>query len=221
MTTPKCINPKGAKYCIDENCPARGPDGRHIVVVKENDDLKSDYLKKFSSKGGVTGQYNNKKPLPKPTGVQTFTPVPSHETDSTLFDINDEWFSGNVSFYIKAVGAEAVFYADPEEESTIVCKIDGGRKRDIHIVAKGNMRVKYGTHTIRSSKQLQSIGVNSDTKLQRAVAKGLIEVLSQPKFEAVEIRYMGRKDESRKAIMPSSNNLAELIFKTIKYLNEN
>lgn len=221
MSVPKCVNPKGAQYCIDENCPARGADGRHVVAVSSSEDLNTDYKEKFSYRNPTVAKYGNtKKPLPTPTGTQKLEPIGQHPTDTTLFDINDEWFGGSINFYVKAAGLNPVFYVEPDAESTIVARVEGGRKRDVYIVAKGNMRVKYGNHVIRSSKQLISIGVNSDSKLNRAVSKNLIEVLQVPKFEAVDIRYLGRKDESRTPILPANQSFSELLFAVVKHLND-
>ena len=208
---PKCINPNGAKYCVDPNCPARDSDGNHLVATAKTDD--------FNVAGKpLPSPIKHKKPIPQTT-YNYNKQVKPHETDTTLFDINEEWMGATINFYIKAAGAESVFYCNPSEESIIVARIESKGKRDIYIIAKGNMRIKYNNHIIRSSQQLISIGITSDARFQKAVEKNIIEILQTPKFEAVDIRYLGRKDETRTLILPSSINIGSLIFDVVKYLN--
>jgi hypothetical protein len=211
-TLPKCSNPRGAKYCADPDCPARDKLGNHIVVASLGNDLD----KSFSL---------NKKPAPKPkpeTPTPQYVPptMKPHETDVQLFDDNSEWVGSEIFFYNDAVGANPVFYCEPNEEYTVVAKLSWERKKDIYIISRGAMRVQYGTHVIRSSKQLISIGVNSDLKLAKAVNKNLLTILQEPKFEAVHIRYMGRKDETRTPVLPLTSDLSALIFSSIKYMQQ-
>lgn len=209
---PKCSDPKGPLYCNDPECPARDETGRHIVTVK-NPDLGK----------GLADRLNKNKPT-LTASIPKITPTPAAQlaaptVQEPLFEIDAEWTDAVVNFYYEAKGAEPAFYADQGQE-VIVAKIQGGRKRDIYIVAKGNLRIVYGKHIIRTTHRLVSIGIDSDKKLQRAIAKDLIQVTSQPKFEAVEIRYLGRKDETRTPIGITNPNLASVIFDIIKYVNE-
>lgn len=208
---PKCSSPKGPMFCTDKSCPALGKDGRHIVVVPKQD------LEK-----GIKERLEQKRSSPPVTNVKSYATTNSLKNKSNelaLFDLTSEWMKASVNFYVKAKGAEAAFYAEPGVEQ-IVAKIEDSRKRDIYIVLKGNLRVEYGKHIIRSGSKLIQIGITNDAKLQRAISKGLIEITQSPKFEAVEIRYMGRKDESRTPIGAASTNLATVIFDTIKYIND-
>lgn len=214
MAIPKCINPRGPLYCNDPACPALDETGRHIVTVASTN----------LSKG--LQERLNKKPLPpakpktKTTQKTTQKTAPQAVTSpEPLFDMDAEWVDSRVNFRYDANGAEPAFYAE-QGNDVIVAKINGGKKRDVYIIAKGALRVIYGTHTIRTTAKLISIGIDSDRKLQRALDKELIKVASQPKFEAVEIRYMGRRDETRTPIGVNSSNLATVIFETIKYLND-
>lgn len=206
---PKCSSPKGPLYCNDAECPARDKTGRHIVQVKTKD-LSEGLQERLAGKKPTT----NVKPAPLRQSEDRKV-----ETQQPLFDIDAEWTSATVNFYYEAKGAEPAFYAEQGQEP-IVAKIENGRKRDIYIVSKGNLRIEYGKHIIRSTTKLISIGVDSDKKLHRALARGLIMITNQPKFEAVEIRYLGRKDETRTPIGISSPNLASVIFESIKYLND-
>ena len=214
MPVPKCVNPNGARYCVDPKCPARDSEGRHLVPTSLSDDLTN-----ISTKGLPSATIKAKKPIPNPNKPFSLEQPKPHETDTPLFDLNEEWMGVTINFYIKAAGAEPVFYASPQEESTIVARIESTGKRDIYIIAKGNLRIKYNNHIIRSSQQLISIGITNDARFQKAVAKNIIEVLQTPKFEAVDIRYLGRKDETRTPILPTASNLASLIFDVVKYLN--
>lgn len=216
MPTPaKCVNPRGARYCADPNCPARDENGNHIVATSLGNDL-TDGLKLNKPAPTVP-----QKPYTPPKQTQLpLTPVKPHETDVPLFDDDSEWVEANISFYVDAVGVNPLFYCDPKEDYTIVAKISYERKKDIYIICKGNMRVQYGTHIIRSSKQLKSIGINTDMKLRKAVEKNLITVLQEPKFEAVHIRYLGRKDETRTTVSPASPYLHELIFTSVKNIQQ-
>lgn len=213
-TLPKCLNPRGAKYCADPDCPARDKLGNHIVVASIGNDLD----KSFS--------LNKKNPPPPKPKLQTPNPqyVPQtmkpHETDVQLFDDNNEWVGAEIFFYNDAVGVHPVFYCEPNEQYTVVSKLSWERKKDVYIISRGSMRVQYGTHIVRSSKQLISIGINSDLKLEKAVSKNLITILQEPKFEAVHIRYMGRKDETRTPVLALTSNLSELIFNSIKYIQQ-
>lgn len=203
-----CSSPKGPLYCTDKNCPARGSDGNHIVMVQSEDLGK-----------GLADRLARKQMPPRPTSSTAPKAQPKPQpVAQTLFDFGDEWIGGNVNFYARSIGMEAAFYCEPNEEP-IIAKIEGGKKRDIYIIAKGSLKVEYGKHVIRSSSKLISIGINSDKKLERAIAKGLITITQQPKFEAVDIRYMGRKDESRTPIGVSSSNLGTVIFETIRFVN--
>ena len=209
---PKCSDPRGPLYCNDPDCPARDETGRHLVTVESSDLSK-----------GLQDRLN-KKPAPVPAPKTVTNPTPPAQlaaktVQEPLFEIDAEWIGTVVNFYYEAKGAEPAFYADQNPE-VIVAKIEGGRKRNIYIVAKGSLRVVYGKHIIRTTHRLVSIGIDSDKKLQRAIAKDLIQVTSQPKFEAVEIRYLGRKDETRTPIGISNPNLASVIFDIIKYVNE-
>jgi hypothetical protein len=170
---------------------------------------------------GLQDRLAKRQPPQRPSSpAPTAMPARSNsQSEDTLFDIEDEWVGGNINFYARSVGMEAAFYAEANEEY-VVAKIEGGRKRDIFIVAKGTLRVEYGKHIIRSSSKLISIGINTDKKLERALAKGLITISQQPKFEAVDIRYMGRKDESRTPIGISSGNLATVIFEAVRFINQ-
>lgn len=207
---PKCSSPKGPLYCNDAECPARDKTGRHIVQVKGTD-LGEGLQERLASKKFV-----------KPPAVATVTPVnvlKQETSQEPLFDIDTEWVGGGINFYAKAKGVEPAFYAEQGSEP-IVARIEGGRRRDIYIIAKGTLRVEYGKHIIRSAAKLISIGIDSDKKLHRAIVRGLIVIANQPKFEAVDIRYLGRKDETRTPIGISSPNLASAIFETLKYLND-
>ena len=206
---PKCSDPKGPLYCNDSECPARDETGKHIVTVQSSD-LGKGLAERLNKKPPVPAQ----KPTPTPVAI-----LSAPTTQETLFDIDAEWIGAVTNFYYEAKGAEPVFYAEQGQE-VIVAKIEGGRKRDIYIVAKGPLRVIYGKHVIRTTHRLVSIGIDSDKKLQRALSKDLIQITAQPKFEAVEIRYLGRKDETRTSIGISSINLASVIFEVIKYVNE-
>lgn len=209
---PKCSDPKGPLYCNNPDCPARDETGRHIVTVQSSDLSKGlqDRLNKKTTPAVFPAPKN--KPTP---AAQLATPT----VQEPLFDIDAEWIGTVVNFYYEAKGAEPAFYADQGQE-VIVAKIEGGRKRNIYIVAKGNLRVVYGKHIIRTTPKLLSIGIDSDKKLQRAIAKDLIQITSQPKFEAVEIRYLGRKDETRTPIGIANPNLSSVIFDVVKYLND-
>lgn len=206
---PQCSSPKGPLYCTDKNCPALGKDGNHIVMI-QSEDLGKGLQERLAKK-----QPTSSLPL-RPTSTPTATPSPSR-TNPSLFDIPEVWLNGSISFYADSIGMDSVFYAEPNEEP-IVARIEGGRKRDVYIIAKGTLRVEYGQHVIRTSSKLISIGINTDKKLERAINKGLIQVVQQPKFEAVDIRYMGRKDESRTPLGIASTNLATVIFESFKYL---
>lgn len=209
---PKCSDPKGPLYCNDPDCPARDETGRHIVTVQSSDLSK-----------GLQDRLNKKaKPAVTPTPKHKQTPaaqlaIPT--VQEPLFDIDAEWIGTVINFYYEAKGAEPAFYADQGQE-VIVAKIESGRKRNIYIVAKGALRVIYGKHIIRTTQKLVSIGIDSDKKLQRALARELIQITSQPKFEAVEIRYLGRKDETRTPIGISNPNLSSVLFDVVKYLND-
>ena len=209
---PKCSDPKGPLYCNDPDCPARDETGRHIVTVQSSDLSK-----------GLQDRLNKKaKPAVTPTPQHKQTPaaqlaIPT--VQEPLFDIDAEWIGTVINFYYEAKGAEPAFYADQGQE-VIVAKIESGRKRNIYIVAKGALRVVYGKHIIRTTQKLVSIGIDSDKKLQRALARELIQITSQPKFEAVEIRYLGRKDETRTPIGISNPNLSSVLFDVVKYLND-
>ena len=208
---PKCSDPRGPLYCNDPECPARDENGRHIVTVQSSDLGK-----------GLQDRLNKKtqpKPIPKIANPTPPAQLSAPTIQEPLFDIDAEWVGTVVNFYYEAKGAEPAFYADQGQE-VIVAKIEGGRKRDIYIVAKGNLRIVYGKHIIRTTQRLVSIGIDSDKKLQRALAKDLIQVTAQPKFEAVEIRYLGRKDETRTPIGIASPNLSSVIFDIIKYVND-
>jgi hypothetical protein len=211
---PKCVNPNGARYCVDPNCPARDAQGIHLVPTTSSNDLTS-----ISTKGLPSSTIKAKKPIPTTTSSFSLEKPKPHESDMPLFDLNEEWMGATINFYIKAAGAESVFYASPSEESTIVARIESSGKRDIYIIAKGHMRIKYNNHIIRSSQQLINIGITSDARFQKAATKNIIEVLQTPKFEAVDIRYLGRKDETRTPILPVSTNMASLIFEVVKYFN--
>jgi hypothetical protein len=171
---------------------------------------------------GLADRLARKQMPPRPTSASTPRAQPKPQASSTqtqtLFDFEDEWVGANINFYARSIGMEAAFYCEPNEEP-IIAKIEGGKKRDIYIIVKGTLKVEYGKHVIRSSSKLISIGINSDKKLERAIAKGLITISQQPKFEAVDIRYMGRKDESRTPIGVSSGNLGTVIFETIRFVN--
>lgn len=206
---PKCSSPQGPMFCTDKSCPALGKDGRHIVVVPKQD------LEK-----GIKERLEQKRSSVQNTVSKPYASTTKNTSNElALFDLSSEWMKGSVNFYVKARGAEAAFYAEPGIEQ-IVAKIEDSRKRDIYIVLKGSLRVEYGKHVIRSGSKLVQIGITNDAKLQRAISKGLITITQSPKFEAVEIRYMGRKDESRTPIGSASTNLATVIFDTIKYVNE-
>jgi hypothetical protein len=208
---PKCSSPKGPMFCTDKTCPALGKDGRHIVVVPKQD-LEKGIKERLEQKRSTS--------TPLQTAGKSYAPASNTKNDElALFDLTSEWMKASVNFYVKARGAEAAFYAEPGIEQ-IVAKIEYSKNRDIYIVLKGNLRVEYGKHVIRSGSKLIQIGITNDAKLQRALSKGLITITQSPKFEAVEIRYMGRKDESRTPIGPASPNLATVIFDTIKYVNE-
>lgn len=215
MALPVCSDPRGPAFCIDKSCPARDATGRHIVVVE-----KEDLGRGLQDRLG-TGKTGNSAPtqLPVSYTVPVQPPAPKVIDNPMLFELDNEWVGGNVNFYTKAPGVEPAFYAEPSQE-LIIAKIEGGRKRDIYIVVKGNLRIEYGKHIIRSGSKLLGIGVDSDLKLQRAITKGLITITQQPKFEAVDIRYLGRKDETRTSIGISSSNLATVIFQVINYINE-
>lgn len=208
---PKCSDPRGPLYCNDPDCPARDETGRHIVTVQSSDLGK-----------GLQDRLNKKtqpKPAPKIANPTPPAQLAAPTIQEPLFDIDAEWVGTVVNFYYEAKGAEPAFYADQGQE-VIVAKIEGGRKRDIYIVAKGSLRIVYGKHIIRTTHRLVSIGIDSDKKLQRAISKDLIQITSQPKFEAVEIRYLGRKDETRTPIGISNPSLSTVIFDIIKYVNE-
>jgi hypothetical protein len=209
---PKCSNPRGAKYCADPECPARDKMGNHIVVASIGNDLDKSFA------------LSKNKPMPakpKPLPTPQYVPAPKpHETDITLFDDNSDLIGSEVYFNQDAVGTHPVFYCNPNEEYIIAVKLSWARKKDIHIISRGAMRIQYGTHIIRTSKQLITLGINSDLKLARAVSKNLITILQEPKFEAVHIKYLGRKDETRTQILPSNSNMAELIFQSIKYMQQ-
>lgn len=201
-----CSSPKGPLYCTDKKCPARDKDGNHIVMVHSEDLSK-----------GLQERLAKKQVPSRP--VVNVTPKAEATLSQTLFDFDNEWYDGGVSFATSCLGMEAAFHAETNVEP-VVAKIEGGKKRDVYIVAKGTLRIEYGKHIIRSTSKLVSIGINTDKKLERAVAKGLITITQQPKFEAVDIRYMGRKDESRTPLGISSGNLATVLFETMKYLSQ-
>jgi hypothetical protein len=209
MALPICSDPRGPAFCIDRGCPARDATGRHIVVV-EKEDLGRGLQDRLGSKPLTveTPLFTDPRKLPAPQYI-----------DNPLFDLDNEWIGGNINFYAKAPGVEPAFYAEPNQE-LIIAKIEGGRKRDIYIIVKGSLRVEYGKHIIRSGSKLLGIGIDSDQKLQRAISKGLISITQQPKFEAVDIRYLGRKDETRTPIGISSSNLSTVIFQIINHINE-
>ena len=211
VNIPVCSSPKGPLYCTDKNCPARGSDGNHIVMV-QSEDLNKGLQDRLAKR-----QPPARPSSPAPTAMPARTQNVSEQ--QTLFDMEDDWIGGNLNFYSLAMGVESAFYAEPNEEP-IIAKLEGGRKRDIYIVVKGSLRIEYGKHIIRTTSKLLSIGINTDKKLERALAKGLIKITQQPKFEAVDIRYMGRKDESRTPIGISSTNLATVIFETVRYINQ-
>lgn len=209
---PKCSSPKGPLYCNDADCPAKDETGRHIVQVKSQDLGE-----------GLQERLAGKNPAPKKPTVKP-EPTPAAELSkptiqSPLFEVDAEWTGATVNFYYEAKGAEPAFYSE-QGQDVIVAKIEGGRRRDIYVVTKGQLRIEYGKHVIRSTTKLISIGIDSDRKLHRAIVKGLITIANQPKFEAVEIRYLGRKDETRTPIGISSPNLSSVLFETIKYLND-
>lgn len=211
-TLPKCVNPRGVKYCADPDCPARDKLGNHIVIASLGNDLDKSFSLTKKPAAPVKPQ------TPNPQYVQpTMKP---HETDVQLFGDNSEWVGAEIFFYNDAVGVNPVFYCEPNEDYTVVAKLSWERKKDIYIISRGAMRVQYGTHVIRNSKQLISIGVNSDNKLSKAVTKNLLTILQEPRFEAVHIRYMGRKDETRTSVLPVTSNLAELIFNATKYTQQ-
>lgn len=208
---PKCSDPKGPLYCNDPECPARDETGKHIVTVQSTDLNK-----------GLAERLNKKTPTASTPKIVNPTPaavLSAPTSQEPLFDIDAEWIGTAVNFYYEAKGAEPAFYAE-QNQDVIVAKIEGGRKRNIYVVAKGPLRVVYGKHVIRSTHRLISIGIDSDKKLQRALAKELIQITAQPKFEAVEIRYLGRRDETRTPIGINGTSLASVLFDIIRYVND-